>query len=190
MNENNDSGQELRSVFFETCGIRVLKSLRRIIRAVDIHSKKLSQEYEITAPQMICLYSLQKNGPLTQSALAQDVDMGMSTVNGVIDRLHTKGWIKRKRDESDRRKVFLELSESGKIHANEAPALLQDKLSEALQALPELEQAAIVLSLERVVELMGVGHLEASSNLLPADKIAEAPTGSSGVQPESTPAGS
>ena len=99
--------QELRADFFETYGIRVLKSLRRIIRAIDIHSKKLSQEYKITAPQMICLYSLQKNGAMTQSELAQDVDLGMSTINGIIDRLHAKGWIRRQRDHVDRRKILL-----------------------------------------------------------------------------------
>jgi DNA-binding MarR family transcriptional regulator len=165
-NENDE-----RAAFFENYGVNVLKSLRRIIRSVDIHSKKLNQEYHITAPQMICLYSLQKNGAMTQSALAQDVDLGMSTVNGIIDRLETKGWIKRERDAVDRRKVFVEITESGTIQANGAPALLQDKLSDALQALPELEQAAIALSLERIVDLMGASRLEASSNLLPTDKV-------------------
>ena len=167
----NDS---LRKEFFETYGLRVLKSLRRIIRAVDIHSKKLSQEFHITAPQMICLYSLQKNGSMTQSELAKDVDLGMSTVNGIIDRLEAKQWIVRNRDDVDRRKVYLEITDSDKLQAYEAPALLQDKLSEALQALPELEQAAIALSLERIVELMGVGHLDASGNLIATDEISEA----------------
>ncbi|WP_372797053.1 MarR family winged helix-turn-helix transcriptional regulator [Pontiella sp.] len=170
----NAAEQQRRNQFFETYGLRVLKSLRRIIRAVDIHSKKLSHDYQITAPQMICLYSLQKNGSMTQSQLAKDVDLGMSTVNGIIDRLEAKKWIVRKRDDHDRRKVFLEITDSGKLQAYEAPALLQDKLSEALQALPELEQAAIALSLERIVELMGVSHLDASGNLIATDKIPEA----------------
>jgi DNA-binding MarR family transcriptional regulator len=164
------------SDFFEKYGIGVLKSLRRIIRAVDIHSKKLNQEHKITAPQMICLYSLQKHGVMTQSEMAKDVDLGMSTVNGITDRLEAKGWIIRERDAKDRRKVFLKLTEKGIIQANEAPALLQDKLSNALKALPELEQAAIALSLERIVELMGAGHLEASSNLIPTDQIRETTT--------------
>lgn len=173
--QNSKMSNDNRSAFFETYGLRVLKSLRRIIRAVDIHSKKLNVEHKITAPQMICLYSLQKGGPMTQSALAKDIDLGMSTVNGIIDRLEAKEWVKRERDAEDRRKVFVELTDSGTIQANDAPALLQDKLSEALQALPELEQAAIALSLERIVELMGAGHLEASSNLLPTEKILETP---------------
>lgn len=175
MDKANGAGRVSTSDFFETYGIRVLKSLRRIIRAVDIHSKKLSQDYHMTAPQMVCLYSLQKCGAMTQSELAKDVDLGMSTVNGIIDRLEAKGWIKRERDVKDRRKVFLELTEGGTAQANEAPALLQNKLSAALQALPELEQAAIALSLERIVELMGAVHLEASSNLIPTDKIPETP---------------
>lgn len=170
--ETQQSSAE-RAAFFDTCGIKVLKSLRRIIRAVDIHSKKLNHEYMITAPQLICLYSLRSNGKMTQSKLAKEVDLGMSTVNGIVDRLESKGWVVRKRDDKDRRKVFVELTDSGKVQAYEAPALLQDKLSEALQSLPELEQAAIALSLERIVELMGVGHLEASSNLLPNEKITE-----------------
>ncbi|MDF7807215.1 MarR family transcriptional regulator [Pontiellaceae bacterium B12219] len=175
------------SDFFEKYGIRVLKSLRRIIRSVDIHSKKLNHEYNITAPQMICLYSLQKHGVMTQSDLAKDVDLGMSTVNGIIDRLEAKSWIRRERDAKDRRKVFLELTESGVMQANEAPALLQDQLSNALQALPELEQAAIALSLERIVELMGAGHLEASSNLIPTDKITEPASSQTGKNPTVIP---
>ncbi|MDF7799121.1 MarR family transcriptional regulator [Pontiellaceae bacterium B1224] len=175
MTNSQNLNKQKASDFFEKYGIGVLKSLRRIIRAVDIHSKKLNQDYKITAPQMICLYSLQKHGVMTQSEMAKDVDLGMSTVNGIIDRLEAKGWIQRERDAKDRRKVFLKLTESGIIQANEAPALLQDQLSNALQALPELEQAAIALSLERIVELMGAGHLEASSNLIPTDKIPETP---------------
>lgn len=162
-----------RTIFFDTYGIRVLKSLRRIIRAVDIHSKKLNHEYMITAPQLICLYSLHANGTMTQSQLTKEVDLGMSTVNGIVDRLEAKGWVHRRRDDIDRRKVLVELTDSGKVQAYEAPYLLQDKLSDALQALPELEQAAIALSLERIVELMGVGHLDASSNLLPNETITE-----------------
>ena len=157
--------------FFETCGLRVLKALRRIIRAVDIHSRKLNNDFKITAPQMICLYSLVKGGEMTQSELSKQVSMGISTINGVIDRLEKKGLITRQRDVEDRRKVFISVTESGKKITISAPSLLQDRLSDSLRGLPELEQAAIVLSLERVVELMEAEHLEASPNLVPNSQI-------------------
>jgi DNA-binding MarR family transcriptional regulator len=164
-----DSQKE--DIFFDTYGIRVLKALRRIIRAVDIHSRKLNNDFHITAPQMICLYSLVKDGEMTQSELSKKVSMGMSTVNGVIDRLEKKGLVIRQRDTQDRRKVFLAVTESGKEITKSAPSLLQERFSGALRNLPELEQAAIALSLERVVELMEAEHLDASPNLVPNSQI-------------------
>lgn len=68
---------------------------------------------------------------------------------------------------------FITVTESGKEVTKSAPSLLQERFSEALRNLPELEQAAIALSLERVVELMEAGHLEASPNLVPNSQINE-----------------
>ena len=145
---------ESTDAFFETCGFRIHKALRRIIRAVDTHSWHLNHDFSITAPQMVCLYSLAKGGEMTQSQLAAQVNMGISTVNGIIDRLEKKQLITRRRDTKDRRKVFVTVTESGKEMTKSAPSLLQGRFSQALRNLGELEQAAIALSLERVVELM------------------------------------
>jgi len=167
MEKQTGISPESSDEFFETCGLRVLKALRRIIRAVDIHSRKLNDHYNITAPQMICMYALVKSGPITQSKLAKQVSMGISTINGIIDRLEKKGLVIRQRDTQDRRKVFITVTDAGKEITKAAPALLQDRFAEALRNLPELEQAAIALSLERVVELMEAEHLEASPHLVP-----------------------
>lgn len=161
----SDKKRDNTDIFFETCGLRILRALRRIIRAVDIHSRKLNHDYKITTPQMMCLYSLAKGGAMTQTALARQVNMGVSTLNGVIDRLEAKGLVVRRRDVQDRRKVFVEVTEAGRSVTGSAPHLLQDRFSEALRGLPELEQAAIALSLERVVELMEAEHLDDSPHL-------------------------
>ena len=157
--------------FFEKSGLRVLIALRKIIRAVGIHSKKLNNEFNVTTPQMICLYAIKKNKRITQTKLAQEVNLGKSTVNGIIDRLLLKNLIIKERDSKDRRKTFLELTEKGKDLTKSAPALLQDQLSNSLKKLPELEQAAIALSLERVVELMNAEQIDASPNLISNNQI-------------------
>lgn len=163
--------------FFEVYGYRVLKALRRIIRAVDIHSKKLNSEFSVTTPQMICLYVIAKSGGITQRELALEVDLGASTVTGVLDRLETKGFITRTRQAPDRRKVVLHATESGRELTRSAPALLQDKLSQSLQQQSELEQATIALSLEKIVEMMNAEHLDSSPNLIPNAQINEPPVG-------------
>ena len=157
--------------FFEKYGFQILKSLRRIIRAVDIHSRKLLSEYKMTSPQMICLYTLGKQEGMTQSELAKEVDLGPSTITGIVDRLEAKGYVVRTRSSTDRRRITLQLTDSGRMLVESAPSLLQDQLTTSLMNLPELEQATIALSLERVVELMNAEHLDASRNLLPSAQV-------------------
>ena len=159
--------------FFESCGLRVLMALRRITRAIDIYSRKLRDQFKITSPQLICLYSLRKQDSLTLSQLAKLISLSVSTTNGVVDRLEEKGLLTRTRSAEDRRKVVLQITEKGLEVAKAAPALLQDRLSDALRRLPELEQVAITLSLERVVKLMEAEHLDSSPLLAPGASLGE-----------------
>lgn len=170
-NDIDMNNEQSEPDFFETCGFRILSAIRRIIRAVDIHSRKLHSEFDITTPQMICICELMRNDGLTLSRLSKAVNIGTSTVNGIVDRLALKGLLTRQRSVKDRRKVLLFITEAGRQVTRQAPSLLQDKLSNALQNLPELEQVTIAMSLERVVGLMEAEHLETSPNLLPNEEV-------------------
>jgi DNA-binding MarR family transcriptional regulator len=143
-----------RNGLFEAYGLRILRALRSIMHAWDSHSRRLNSELSITGPQMLCLYALVHDGVETQSELVKQVELGASTVNGIVDRLESKGLVSRERSVRDRRRVLLRVSDSGKQVALGASSLMQPQLAHALQSLPELEQAAIALSLERIVELM------------------------------------
>jgi len=138
----------------------IFRSLRRIMRAVDIHSSKLSAEFMVTGPQLLCLQMLHDDGPLTTSALAKLVHLSNSTVVGILDRLEQKEWIARERSTGDRRVVLVNITASGEEFLKEAPGLLQDRLAAGLRALPEQEQRAIAQSLDKIVELLEMGHQE------------------------------
>jgi len=142
--------------------LRVLRALRRIIRAVDLHSRKLSTQHKITGPQLVCLLSVEENEPVTPSAIARHVHLSPSTVVGILDRLEAKGLIRRERDLKDRRLVHVSLTEQGKGLVVSAPSPLQDTLAEAMDRLPEAEQATIAESLDRIVEMMEVRHIDAA----------------------------
>jgi len=169
MENPNENFRE--DMFFDTCGYRILMALRRIIRAVDIYSRKLNSEFKITAPQLICLYSLSRHDGVTLSELAKEVTLGVSTANGIVDRLEAKGLLSRIRSSEDKRRVTISITDEGREVSKAAPALLQDRLANALRQLPDLEQAAIALSLERVVELMEAKELDASPNLMPGAMV-------------------
>ncbi len=142
--------------------IRVLRAFRRIIRAVDLHSRRLLAEHDVTAPQLVCLLTIVESGPMTATDLAKQVFLSPSTIVGILDRLQEKGLVGRERQMRDRRLVMVSPTEAGKKVACRAPSPLQDTLADALGKLPELEQATIALSLERVVELMEAADLSAA----------------------------
>lgn len=141
--------------------LRILRSLRRIIRAVELYSKKLASRHAVTGPQLICLLTIKDLEPVTATVIAQQVHLSPSTVVGVLDRLEEKKLIIRERDKEDRRRVYITLTDEGKALVGTAPSPLQDKLAAALERVSQLEQVSIALALERVVELMEVQDVEA-----------------------------
>lgn len=146
----------------ERFDLRVVQALRRIIRAVDLHSRKLSAQYQITGPQLICLLTIDEFGPITLSALARRVHLNPSTVLGIVDRLSAKGFVQRARDTRDRRLVRISLTDAGRALTIDAPSPLQETLATAMSGLPEEQQETIARSLERIVELMEVRHIDAA----------------------------
>lgn len=142
--------------------LRILQSIRRIIRAVEIHSHKLVQDHEITGPQLACLLALAKGGPLTITQLARTLYLSASTIVGIVDRLADKGLAVRQRGSTDRRQVQVCVTEEGEALIASAPSPLQKTLTESLKNLPELEQVSITLALEKVVDMMEARRIEAS----------------------------
>lgn len=139
--------------------LRILRALRRIMRAVDIYSNKLAHSHGVTVPQLVCMLKIRELGPLTLRELAQEVYLSPSTVVGIVDRLERSRLFTRSRSERDRRKVRIELTEEGQRMVASTPSPLQDSLSASLAELPEEERATVACSLERVLELMSVSHI-------------------------------
>ena len=145
--------------------LRILRSLRRIIHSVDLYSKELAATNRITAPQLICLLHVANNGPVSATAIGREVHLSPSTVVGILDRLEEKGLVERQRSREDRRIVRVTATREGIELARKSPSPLQQRLANALSELPELEQATIALSLERIVALMEAPEVDAAAIL-------------------------
>lgn len=143
-------------------GLRVLQALRQIIRAVDLHSRQLLRQHKITGPQLVSLLTIAKYEPVTANVIAGHIHLSPSTVIGILDRLESKGLIRRDRDLKDRRLIQVTLTEAGKVLAINGPSPLQDTLAEAMGKLPEPELVVIAQSLERIVGLMQMQYVDAA----------------------------
>ena len=132
-----------------------LRALRRIIRALDVHSRKLYRECNITSPQMLCLHSLAEKKQYTLSLLANELHLSMSTVNGIIDRLELRGLVKRTRSRKDQRKVKIGITDTGLKMLNTVPELMRNRYAQAFSKLSVEEQLTLAALLDRLA-----GHLD------------------------------
>lgn len=140
------------------CDLRILQAYRRIARAIELQSKYLASEYQITAPQLLCLLALEEKGPLTGVALARTVFLSPSTMAGILERLEEKQLIIRHRNQQDRRLVKASITEKGRVVAANAPSPLQSRVAAALEQLPADELENMAHALEQFAELMETPH--------------------------------
>jgi len=148
---------------------QVMAALRRIIRAIDLHSRALVQRFGLTGPQLVVLKELLENAPQTVSALAAAVNLSQATVTGILDRLERKSMVTRVRDAKDKRKVMVSPTPAAADALAGAPPLLQEHFTEAFGRLTDWEQTQILSSLQRIVALMEAGDVEAGPILTTED---------------------
>lgn len=142
------------------CGEAVLDALRRLIRAVDLHSKRLLQSHGLSGPQLLMLKELAASGGCTVGALAERVRLSQATVTEVLARLQRRGLVDRSRSPADRRCVVNTLTAAGRQTLQQAPPLLQEAFTERLARLQPWEQNLLLASLQRLAGLMDAEGLE------------------------------
>lgn len=153
----------------------VLKSLRRIIRAVDLYSRKLVTQTGLSGPQLICLRQLAAQGPMQTSHLAEAVNLSSATVCGILNRLEQRGLVTRERQLDDRRRVLVSLSEAGQDTVDNAPPALHDSFLFKLRALSARQQDDIKRTLTKIVSMMAAGDLDAAPILVPGEAVTPGP---------------
>jgi DNA-binding MarR family transcriptional regulator len=146
---------------------QVIAALRRITRAIDLHSRLLLQKNGLTIPQLAALQAIRRLQPITVGALARDIHLGPATVTGIMGRLEKRGLISRTRDDRDRRSVVVELTDDGTKLVAEAPSLLQERFHRQLAKLQQWEQTMILATLQRIASMMDAEEIEAVPVLVP-----------------------
>ena len=135
-------------------GLKILMDLRKITRAIDLNSKKLSSETSLTAPQVVSLIAVYHHGALTLAEIAEQVHLSSSTMVGIIDRLEAKNLVIRERSKTDRRQVLIRITDEGQKMAKKSPLPLQEKLIESLSKLSEAQQRNLAKALELLVKML------------------------------------
>jgi DNA-binding MarR family transcriptional regulator len=141
---------------------QILLAIRRISRAIDLRSRVLLHEFGLTAPQLAILSVIGRLQPVTAGRIAHEVHLGQPTVTGVLNRLETRGLVERVRGYQDRRSVNVSLTPDGASVLRTAPSLLEDQFVRELAALREWERTQMLATLQRIADMMHVGHVDSA----------------------------
>ncbi|MFT4862409.1 MAG: DNA-binding MarR family transcriptional regulator [Pseudohongiellaceae bacterium] len=147
----------------------LLIALRRITRAIDLHSKKLQRQTGLTTSQLLVLEAAVKLTKPSPGNIAKEVHLSQATVTNLIDRLERNELILRHKSTQDKRVVEVRLTDKGEKIIERAPEPLQAGFLREYRKLQHWEQHQLVGSVQRVALLMDAEDIDASPILTTGD---------------------
>jgi DNA-binding MarR family transcriptional regulator len=137
--------------------LSLLHDVGRLIRTL---ADRRARAHGMTRAQWTVLFRLRLNDGLTQSALAELLEVEPITVGRLVDRLAARGLVERRADPADRRVWRLHLTPAAApvlAEIDEARSIFD---AEATRGLPEAERHAVVAALRRMkCNLLAAGSL-------------------------------
>lgn len=140
----------------------LLIALRRITRAIDLHSKKVQKQSGLTTSQLLVIEAIEKLESPTPSSIAREILLSQGTVTNLIDRMEKNGLVQRQKTAADKRSVNIVTTELGMERYREAPDLLQEEFLTEFRKLKSWEQHLILSSVERIATMMDAQDIDAS----------------------------
>lgn len=133
---------------------KVMKSIRRIARAIDMRSKWAAREKGLTIPQLVILQAVSELGMVTTAALSKHADLSAATTVIILDKLESRGLVTRQRSAADRRVVHTALTERGMEIVRNGPPLVDWIFAKRLAELSEADQHKITEAFATVANLL------------------------------------
>ena len=134
-------------------------NLRRVVQVVQGYSKRAERVAGLTGPQLWAIKVLSESSPIMVSDLARRMYLHPSTVIGILDRLETRGLVKRTRSTEDRRVVSVALTRKGKDAVKKVPVVAQGLLLTGLEELSDAELGLISEGMELLVGILGARRM-------------------------------
>lgn len=146
---------------------RMLAAIRRIVHAVDRHSKGVEKAVGLTLPQLVVLTAIRDQGEVTSARLSAAVSLSPPTVTTILDKLEARGLVVRYRNGVDRRIVHSRLMPAGEQALASAPRFLHERFAQGFAALGLARQETILRAIEDIADLMGAPPVDALPAALP-----------------------
>lgn len=133
----------------------VIDNLRRSIKAINEYSRNAEKETGLTGPQLWVIKIVASSAPIKVSDLARRMYLHPATVVGILDRLESKGLVRRTRSTEDKRVVEIDLTAQGRVVVGQAPAVAQGMLVKGLESLSQEALSRVSDGMREIVRILG-----------------------------------
>jgi len=121
-------------------------------RMVRLRNPSSFSNIQITEPQYITLTYLAKNNNCTMGQLKEYLDVSLSTLTGIIDRMVRDGYVERERGVDDRRVVRVRMTKKGAEVAKELSKKRHERIVSVLELLKAEDQELLISTFEKLTD--------------------------------------
>ena len=126
--------------------------LNKTQNAVLIHFRNKLDEFNVTPAQYAVLKCLWSEDHISPKQISQEIWLDASTITGILDRLESKGLVKRMPSNTDRRTLIIALTDEGHALQADIDRIILEANHDVLKDLSPDEQTQLKSYLERVCE--------------------------------------
>lgn len=119
------------------------------------------QDRSVSKMNLFVLMLLENHGPLPMSRLAALVDVSLSNLTGIVDRMEQHGLVERIRADRDRRLVLVRATPTGVTRCEGMEGLRREQFRTLVEALDDADHAIVLeaaQALGRAVERVSAGE--------------------------------
>lgn len=120
-----------------------LSHIRALWRDLFRNPVAEAEESGLTGPQVNLMTCLVSRGPMTLTELSRTLGMSHSTASGIVDRLQSRGLLRRSRDVTDRRRTGIAVTDKVSRYVRELEAGPSGRLAVALDAAGAEQRRAV-----------------------------------------------
>jgi DNA-binding MarR family transcriptional regulator len=119
-------------------------AMRKSSAQGTMFAQAVAEQAGISSSDMDCMDFLNMEGRMTAGRLAELTGLTTGAITGVVDRLEKAGFVRRERDDRDRRKVFIALVPDRLKEIGEFYGLLQRAMQKQCEAYTDAELKLIL----------------------------------------------
>jgi MarR family transcriptional regulator, organic hydroperoxide resistance regulator len=132
--------------------LEFLRTLWELDHALQSASKRMAQRRGVTGPQRLVLRIVGRFPQLSPGQLAVILHLHPSTLTGILKRLERRGFLSRRVDPRDRRRVFVGLTRAGRAVDLDRGRTVETALERLLSRLPRAQARATQATLRALAE--------------------------------------